>query len=65
MALVSIGPGCGHVEAILAETARPSRVLLVDTEEGGRSHGWQDYGAAYCDLGKPPTACGPRRRGAL
>lgn len=52
MALVSIGPGCGHVEAILAERLGLPRVLLVDTEEGGRGHGWQDYGAAYCDLGE-------------
>ena len=50
--LVSIGPGGGHVEAILADRLGLARVLLVDTEEGGRGHGMQEYAAAYCDLGE-------------
>lgn len=48
--LVSIGVGSGIAEAHLCRVLGVESVLLVDTEEGGKGHGYAASGAGYASL---------------
>lgn len=49
--LISIGPGNGMIELVLAKTRRISELLLVDIERNAHHHhGYNQQGAGYADL---------------
>jgi hypothetical protein len=48
--IVSIGPGAGYAEAIICKHYGAESILLIDTEQGGKGHGFQENAAGYAFL---------------
>lgn len=51
--LLSIGPGNGMIEAVIAEEIRPAKIILIDIEQTeGLYHGFNSKGSGYAELKK-------------